>query len=270
MNWFYANAGQQAGPVNDEEFNRLIGAGVIQPSTLVWREGMAGWEPLTKVQPATGAPPPAAFVPPPGQTLLAPGQVICSECRKAVPAEETMQFGNATICAACKPIYVQKLREGTAVYASAPMEMRYAGFWIRFAAKFIDWIVMTIATLPLSFIFGFGASFNIGTPGGAFNPGDLGKLLAQQGIILALGTIIRMLYTWLLVAKYGATLGKMACGLRVVKADGQPLTYLRAFARFWAEMINGFTCTIGYIIAAFDDEKRALHDHICTTRVIYK
>jgi hypothetical protein len=30
------------------------------------------------------------------------------------------------------------------------------------------------------------------------------------------------------------------------------------------------TCFIGYIIAAFDNEKRALHDHICTTRVVYK
>jgi len=26
---------------------------------------------------------------------------------------------------------------------------------------------------------------------------------------------------------------------------------------------------IGYIMAAFDSEKRALHDHICDTRVIY-
>ena len=270
MNWFYANAGQQAGPVNDEEFNRLIGAGDIQPATLVWHEGMTNWEPLSKVRPATGAPPPAAFIPPLGQAAPPPGQVICNECRKAVPVEETMQFGNATICAACKPIYVQKLREGAAPnYALAQGQFRYGGFWIRFAAKFIDGIVLTIVTLPLSFIFGFGNSFNLGA-GGRFNPGDLAALLVQQGIIISLGMIIRMLYTWLLVGKYGATLGKMACGLRVVSPDGQPITYLRAFARFWAEIINGFTCTIGYVIAAFDDQKRGLHDHICSTRVVYK
>jgi len=29
-------------------------------------------------------------------------------------------------------------------------------------------------------------------------------------------------------------------------------------------------CYIGYLIVAFDDQKRALHDHICNTRVIYK
>jgi hypothetical protein len=33
-------------------------------------------------------------------------------------------------------------------------------------------------------------------------------------------------------------------------------------------LINGFTCGISYIIAGFDEQKRALHDHICNTRVI--
>ena len=46
--------------------------------------------------------------------------------------------------------------------------------------------------------------------------------------------------------------------------------YLRAFGRFWAEMLSGLVCAIGYIIAAFDDEKRSMHDHICDTRVIFK
>jgi hypothetical protein len=29
-------------------------------------------------------------------------------------------------------------------------------------------------------------------------------------------------------------------------------------------------CYIGYIMVAFDQEKRSLHDHICNTRVVYK
>jgi len=35
-------------------------------------------------------------------------------------------------------------------------------------------------------------------------------------------------------------------------------------------MVSGLACYIGYIIVAFDDQKRALHDHMCNTRVIYK
>jgi len=68
--------------------------------------------------------------------------------------------------------------------------------------------------------------------------------------------------------KYAATLGKMACGLKVVLPDGAPISYGRAFGRAWAELLSGFICDIGYIIAAFDSQKRSLHDHIANTRVI--
>ena len=75
-------------------------------------------------------------------------------------------------------------------------------------------------------------------------------------------------YNTIMQGKYGATLGKMACGLRVVQPDGAPISYGRAFGRAWAEMLSGFICDIGYIVAAFDDQKRSLHDHIANTRVI--
>jgi hypothetical protein len=34
--------------------------------------------------------------------------------------------------------------------------------------------------------------------------------------------------------------------------------------------LSGLTCYIGYIIAGFDEQKRTLHDHVCSTRVVYK
>ena len=33
-------------------------------------------------------------------------------------------------------------------------------------------------------------------------------------------------------------------------------------------MLSGLLLNIGYLIAAFDEEKRAMHDHMCDTRVI--
>ena len=50
--------------------------------------------------------------------------------------------------------------------------------------------------------------------------------------------------------------------------DGSGLTLGRSVARFFSTWISGFIFCIGYIIAAFDDEKRSLHDRICETRVI--
>jgi uncharacterized RDD family membrane protein YckC len=62
----------------------------------------------------------------------------------------------------------------------------------------------------------------------------------------------------------------MACGLRVVRPDGESLTFMRAFGRHFAEMLSGLILMIGYLMAAFDSEKRALHDRISDTRVVHK
>jgi hypothetical protein len=40
MKWYYVEAGQQAGPVDDELLAALVTSGKIQPDTLIWREGI--------------------------------------------------------------------------------------------------------------------------------------------------------------------------------------------------------------------------------------
>ena len=69
----------------------------------------------------------------------------------------------------------------------------------------------------------------------------------------------------------GATLGKRALSLRVVKSDGTRLTFGRATGRFFAKaFITGLNPRfgIGYIMAGFTDRKRALHDMIADTVVV--
>lgn len=40
--------------------------------------------------------------------------MLCSNCGNAVTEAESVEFEDARICAACKPLYIQKLREGVA------------------------------------------------------------------------------------------------------------------------------------------------------------
>jgi hypothetical protein len=42
--WFYAAQGQQQGPFPEAELRSLIARGTITPDTLVWTDGMAGWQ----------------------------------------------------------------------------------------------------------------------------------------------------------------------------------------------------------------------------------
>jgi hypothetical protein len=43
MNWFYAKDGQQIGPVEFSEIERLHSEGQLTDDTLVWQQGMANW-----------------------------------------------------------------------------------------------------------------------------------------------------------------------------------------------------------------------------------
>jgi uncharacterized RDD family membrane protein YckC len=122
---------------------------------------------------------------------------------------------------------------------------RYAGFWIRFLAIFIDGIILNIANIILTKIFG----------------ANLGGFL---------GFAVNIAYFIYFIGSSGQTPGKMICGIKVINADGSDLNYNKAFLRWLGYVISTITLFIGYIIAAFDEpEKRALHDRIFETRVIY-
>lgn len=123
MNWFYALGGQQQGPVDDARLDELLAAGTITLDTLVWREGLTNWQPLRLARPVAGTPPVA--VPPPGVASTTgssptpgPGEVQCAECGKFFSRDDVIQYDTAWVCAACKPIFLQRLREGASPSAT--------------------------------------------------------------------------------------------------------------------------------------------------------
>lgn len=59
-NWFYASEGQQKGPLPEAQLRDLIGRGTVRADTLVWTEGMSGWQKAAEIPglvPGAGAPP---------------------------------------------------------------------------------------------------------------------------------------------------------------------------------------------------------------------
>jgi hypothetical protein len=57
--WFYASNGQQQGPVPETQFRDLIARGSVTPDTLVWSDGMTGWQRAGEIPGLmTGARPP--------------------------------------------------------------------------------------------------------------------------------------------------------------------------------------------------------------------
>jgi len=254
MSWFYVNAGQQAGPVDDAQLDALLAAGQINSETLVWREGMASWQPHREARTAgsSAGPPPVSAGAPPGPSA---NETVCAECGRILPIDSTIQYGTVRVCAACKPVLMQKLAEGAKIGDAA---LTYAGFWIRVGAKLLDGLIIGFPfIIALGYILYRRAADSQATE-------FLGVQFALQGAMI----LVSWSYNIFFLGKYGATLGKMACGLRVVTAEGARFGYARATGRVFAEMLSGLICHLGYIMVAFDSEKRALHDRICNTRVI--
>ncbi len=257
MSWYYADAGRQVGPVEESALDDLVRAGVVRDDTLVWRDGMANWQPHGAVR---GVRPPPAMPAP--ATPIDSASGFCSECGRPFPVSQLVMIGNAGVCAQCKPVYMQRVREG----GQGIVARRYAGFWIRVVAAIIDAVILSvvglIVNIPLQLVLGVGAL----RPGSVPNPSIF---LGVFGIVVLVNFAINCAYSTFLLSTRGGTLGMLLLGLRVIKADGSQLTAGQAIGRFFAYIINSFTLFIGFIIIAFDDQKRALHDRICDTRVIY-
>jgi uncharacterized RDD family membrane protein YckC len=243
-NYFYTVNGQSNGPLTLEQIDELVKAGSVPPDTHLWTEGMPDWQPYSVVR-ATGSSTAArvALATPP-----VAGSVVCNVCNQVYPPDQVIRYGATSVCGNCKPQFLQRLREG----ATFGGTMDYAGFGKRFAAKFID----TLIVYAINFGVGFGAAL-LG-----------GNDTAVGFLILGLNFLIAFAYPIFFLGKWGQTLGKMAVGVKVVSPTGEPIGFGRAAGRVLAEIVTGFTFGIGYLMALWDEEKRSLHDRMASTRVV--
>jgi len=141
-----------------------------------------------------------------------------------------------------------------------------AGFWIRFLAYLVDGFILVLA---LGLIGGVIVGLAIAL-GGSGKDSE-----AAIGVAVIFALLIYFVVGWLYEAlltsgPHGATLGKQAVGVRIVRADGAPLSFGRATGRHFLKVLVTpmVPLAIGYILAGFTQGKRALHDFMADTLVI--
>jgi uncharacterized RDD family membrane protein YckC len=142
---------------------------------------------------------------------------------------------------------------------SLPGGYRYAGFWWRFLAYLVDWLVLGIG----------------GALAGAFLGLALGALGAGKVGIDWTMTIVSTIGYWLYFAilessALQATLGKQACGLVVTDSQRRRISFARATGRYFAQILCVLTLGIGFLMAGWTQRKQGLHDFVCNTLVLIK
>lgn len=154
------------------------------------------------------------------------------------------------------------------VYGARPTARTgYAGFWRRFAAVFIDNVLLAIGGAILGGIFGLMLGIAMAASGAS--------PVAIAGVAELIGYLIGLVLNWLYFtlfesSKMQATLGKMALGIIVTDMEGKRISFGRANGRYWAKIISAFILLIGYIMAAFTEKKQALHDIMASCLVVKK
>lgn len=163
--------------------------------------------------------------------------MICAKCG-------TNNLYAATECSAC----------GASLAPIETTELVYAGFWKRFAALFIDGLLVTVASILLFLIL-------------ALVLGMQSALMIGLFYLLMFG-LSAYYFVSMEAGPNSATFGKRWLKLRVLDVDGNRLSTGRALVRWLAHGISNITFYIGYLIQPFTERKQALHDIISTTTVV--
>jgi uncharacterized RDD family membrane protein YckC len=223
--------------------------------------------PVPPAPPAEFAPPErewAAPTPPPAGTGMTSGDPLGG----STPAPSAPSF---------PPGYTSPPPPGAGGYAPAhhppaPGTYQLGSWGSRVGAAIIDGLIIGVPAVIVIAILGVGA---------AGSDGDGGAAAFIGGFLLALLVflIVGLLYAPLMMSSTnGQTVGRMATGIRVIRAGGEPMTFGFAALREIAVKgllvgtISSFTFGIGYLIDVlwplWDDENRALHDMVVNTRTV--
>ena len=89
-------------------------------------------------------------------------------------------------------------------------------------------------------------------------------------VLVSVGGVVFVIFYnlvgWSLV---GRTPGKAIMGLRVESSAGGRVTPLKALLRIAGYLLSTIALGAGFLWVLFDKERRGLHDHVASTRVVY-
>ena len=229
--WYYMDRrGQRQGPVADTDVVAAYLRGDVLRDGLVWRDGMPQWLPLAQVENDLGIGPSDHPAAPP-------------------PLPEGPR--HLAMAAAARSNSVDR------------NDIVYAGFVRRFAALLLDGLILIIP--------GFLIGMLLGIPFALLISGYDERTKASMQLLFGfvVGLILRALYFAILHSSmHQATFGKRALGIKVVDDNGRRLTFKHALGRWFASGLSFLMLYVGFLMAAFTDRKRALHDMVAGTLVV--
>ncbi len=157
-------------------------------------------------------------------------------------------------------------------------EVRYAGFWIRFLASFLDTLFLALPVAIVIYFLSDGNWFD-------FSQYQQNIKMAMSGNVHALNNLPQTDKTWEVInlivtitvtmvfwRKFrGATPGKKFVQIKIVDAETfEDINTKQAITRSFGYIVSTLAFLIGFLMVAFRKDKRGLHDLLAGTVVIYE
>lgn len=184
-----------------------------------------------------------------------PGSAYCYSC--GLPLDEPPPRADAAPSPYAPRYDASRERGGDGGYYEYASVGEPGGFWIRAVAFLIDYVVLYAIALTSMFIMAIVTSI----ASYEFSEDAQGGLM---GIIVLSSFILYHAIGW---SRWSTTVGKRIFNLYVARPDGSKIGFGRALARAAAYSLSGLFY-VGFLLIAFRNDKRGLHDLICGTMVV--
>lgn len=157
--------------------------------------------------------------------------------------------------------------------------VKYAGFWIRFLASFLDTLFLALPVAVVIYFLSDGNWFDFSQYQQNMQyamSGNASKALSSQPQVSIkwelLFEVSVLVVTMLFWRRWkGATPGKKFVHIKIVDANTfEDINNKQAITRSFGYIVSTFTLLIGFIMVGFRKDKRGLHDLLASTAVIYE
>lgn len=237
-NWYFEQGGQQQGPLVENELIRRLNTGELSKSSLVWKSGMAEWtkvESIAELSAQLIATPSTSVAPLPYQSSSSPAGEV-------------------------NPYAAPQAHVGQAPEVLIAGERVDASRWARLGAALLDGVILIVATIILSFVFGLI---------------DMNEDEGSDVMIGVLALVLYIVINGVFLYRDGQTLGKKIVGIQIIDYHSGAVPSLGASVgmRYILPQIIGTLCgifTLVDVLMIFGVEKRCLHDKMANTRVVTK
>ena len=133
-------------------------------------------------------------------------------------------------------------------------QIHVVGFGKRFVAMVVDGIIVVFVSFILALLIGMVDVF--------FGSGRINWNLVIV-LIMLLFSVFYFTGKWVVAA--GQTPGKLLMRIKIVHADGSPLTYYKLFLRYFGYILSGVAASLGFIWIGIDQKRRGWHDLLAKT-----